>query len=184
MIKQSEESYKLILLTEDYVEPLFHWNMEEKSFEYYTCRPLKLCKSLKEYTGKTLEEISEQKKIIYVLVNKENQGKPLGKITLFDINPRNHSAEFGYYLPSCNRGHGLGSIMLCKFLHVSFQDEALTLNKIYATTASNNYPSIKLLEKYQFKLDGRLREHYYIHDNKYDQFIYSILRQEWENNIL
>jgi hypothetical protein len=61
MIKQPEESYKLILLTEEYIEPLFHWNMEEKSFEYYTCRPLKLCKSLKEYTGKTLEEIYRRK---------------------------------------------------------------------------------------------------------------------------
>jgi RimJ/RimL family protein N-acetyltransferase len=75
----------------------------------------------------------------------------------------------------------LGSIMLRKFLQVSFQNEVLTLYKIYATTASNNYPSIKLLEKFQFKLDGRLREHYYIHDHKYDQLIYSILRQEWEN---
>ena len=34
--------------------------------------------------------------IIYVLVKEDDQNKPLGKITLFDLNTRNHSAEFGY----------------------------------------------------------------------------------------
>lgn len=89
---------------------------------------------------------------------------PLGKITFFDLNQRTHSAEFGYYLQSNNRAHGLGSIMLAKFIETSFKDDELNLNKIYATTFSNNLSSIKLLEKFGFKLDGRLREHYWINE--------------------
>jgi len=69
--------------------------------------------------------------------------------------------------------------MLSKFIELSFKDDEINLNKIYATTSSNNYPSIKLLEKYNFKLGGRLREHYWIYDKKYDQLIYSILKEEW-----
>jgi RimJ/RimL family protein N-acetyltransferase len=176
--KQFDENYQLILLTEQHIQTIFHWNIEEKHFEYYTCRPLKLCESFEEYASKTLKIISERKAIIYVLINGEDCNKPLGKITLFDINTRNHSAEFGYYLPNNNRGQGLGRIILSKFIQISFKDDELNLNKIYATTSSNNYPSIKLLEKYDFKLDGRLPEHYWINENKYDQLIYSILKQE------
>lgn len=114
----------------------------------------------------------------YILVNK-NYNIPLGKIKLFDFNIRNRSAEFGYYLPAGNRTRGLGKIMLSKFIQNSFDDSELKLNKLYATTSSNNVSSIKLLEKFGFKMDGRLREHYWIDENKYDQLIYSILKCEW-----
>ncbi len=177
-IKFLAENYKLVLLTEQHLPTIFNWNIEETHFEYYTCRPLKLSKSYEEYTSKTLKSISEEKQRIYILTKKDCN-KPLGKITLFDLNIRNHSAEFGYYLPVSNRGKGLGSIMLYKFIQKSFSDDELTLNKLYATTSSNNFLSIKLLEQYGFKLDGRLREHYWINKNKYDQLIYSILRSEW-----
>lgn len=69
--------------------------------------------------------------------------------------------------------------MLAKFIETVFKDDDLNLNKIYATTSSNNLASIKLLEKFGFKLDGRLREHYWINEYKYDQLIYSMLRNEW-----
>lgn len=177
--KQLYEDYQLILLNERHIRTMFNWNVEEKNFEYYTCRPLKLSKSFLEYANKILLEISEGKQMIYVLVNRDNYNKPLGKITLFDLNTRNHSAEFGYYLPYNNRGHGLGSIMVSQFIRNTFNNDKLDLNKIYATTSSNNYSSMNLLEKYGFKLDGSLREHYWIGKNRYDQLIYSILKQEW-----
>ncbi|NMM63358.1 GNAT family N-acetyltransferase [Clostridium sp. P21] len=177
-LKQSYENYQLILLNEKHIQTIFNWNIHEKNFEYYTCRPLKLIKSFEEYANKTLAAISEGEQIIYVLVSRDDCNKPLGKISLFDLNARNHSAEFGYYLPDNNRGHGLGSIMVSKFIENSFKNDELNLNKIYATTSSNNYFSVKLLEKYGFKLDGRLREHYWIGENRHDQLIYSILKQE------
>lgn len=172
-------NYELVSLSEQHLQQLYNWNTEEKHFEKYTCRPLKMPQSFDEYSYKTLMSISEEKQKIYVLIKKEIYGKPLGKITLFDHNPRNHSAEFGYYLPSYNREQRLGIIMLAQFIERSFADDKLNLNKIYATTSSCNIPSIKLLEKFDFKLDGRLREHYWIDENKFDQLNYSMLKSEW-----
>ena len=176
--KHFSEEYQLILLTKQHIETLYNWNLEEKKHEYYSCRPIKLSSSLEEYSYKVLKSQSEGQQKIYVLV-KKGDSMPLGKITLFDMNPRNHSAEFGYYLPKNNRGFGLGNIMVAKFIETSFKDNDLNLNKIYATTSSNNHSSIKLLERFGFKLDGRLREHYWIDENKYDQLIYSVLKSEW-----
>jgi len=179
-LKQLNDEYRLVLLSGQHIETLFKWDIAEENFEYYTCRPFKLCNSYEEYSGKMLKSISEGNKIVYVLAKSEDLNNPLGEIKLFDLNSRNHSAEFGYYLPGGSRGQGLGSIMLSEFLETTFNDTGLNLNKLYATTASNNYPSIKLLEKHGFTLDGRNREHYWIGGNKYDQLVYSILKNEWK----
>jgi len=173
-----DEEYELCVLSEDHIVTLYNWYIEEKHFEYYTCRPLKLYNSFDKYVLNISKAISEEKEKNYILV-KKNSNIPLGKIKLFDLNPRNHSAEFGYYLPASNRARGLGKIMLAKFIQSSFNDDELKLNKLYATTSSNNVSSIKLLEKLGFKMDGRLREHYWINENKYDQLVYSILKNEW-----
>ena len=106
--------------------------------------------------------------------------EPVGKIGLFDYNPRNRSAEFGYYLPKSNRGAGNGSRMMKLFLKKAFADETLALHKLYATTSSGNAASNGLLQKFGFHLDGRLREHFFVGGEKYDQMIYSLLRTEWE----
>ncbi|MGK0467184.1 GNAT family N-acetyltransferase [Clostridium sp.] len=173
--------YELISLSEHHLQQLYNWNTEEKHFEKYTCRPLKVQKSFDEYSYKILKSISDEKQKIYVLIKNGVYNKPLGKITLFDFNPRNHSAEFGYYMPSYNREQGLGIIMLTQFIEKSFTDDKSNLNKIYATTSPSNIPSIKLLEKFDFKLDGRLREHYWIDGNKFDQLNYSMLKSEWND---
>lgn len=167
---------KLRLLKVEDIEILFNWNINEKHYEYYTCRPLNEHKTFEDYRNRMIDLISTKKQMVYILVEED---MVLGKITLFDFNTRNKSAEVGYYLPSPNRGKGLGSFMLKSFIETVFEDDKLNLNKIYATTASNNYPSIKLLEKSGFKLDGRLREHYFIDENRYDQLIYSMLKREW-----
>lgn len=171
--------YELVSLSEQHLKQLFDWNTEEKHFEKYTCRPLKIHQSFDEYSYQTLKSIAEEKQKIYILIKNGVYNKPLGKITLFDFNPRNHSSEFGYYLPSYNREQGLGVIMMAKFIEKSFADYKLNLNKIYATTSSCNIPSIKLLEKFDFKLDGRLREHYWIDKDKFDQLNYSMIKSEW-----
>lgn len=101
-----------------------------------------------------------------------------GKVSMFDYNPRNHSAEFGYYLPREYRGQGLGKVMIDSFLNRVFSK--LKLHKIYATTASSNTSSIRLLERFNFHLDGILRDHYWIGNDMHDQLHYSLLKKEWE----
>lgn len=170
--------YGLVLLSEEYFKELYNWNNAEKHFELYTCRPINPQKSYKEYIKDMEDSINNKNTRTYILVNTK---EPLGKINLFDYNPRNHSAEFGYYMPEKNRNKGYGKIMLEQFLTLAFSDENFKLNKLYATTSSNNLASMKLLEKLDFKLDGRLREHYWINENKYDQCVYSMLKSQWIN---
>lgn len=172
--------YNLVLLQECHITTLYRWVKEEQHMEYFTCRPVPSYESYEAYAATMLAKSTAGIKKIYLLVNKNDIITPLGRITLFDINPRNQSAEFGYYMPESLRGKGLGSVMLSKFLTVVFHDQVLNLNKVYATTSAGNLLSMKLLEKQGFHLDGRNREHYWIEGHRYDQMVYSLLRREWE----
>ncbi|MCE5323879.1 GNAT family N-acetyltransferase [bacterium] len=174
------DNYRLIPLSEEYFSRLYTWTATEKQQDHYTCRPCQTHISEKEYVDKMRRMICSPDGSCYVLVAANDDKEPLGKIRSFDYNPRNHSAEFGYYLPEQNRNKGLGSIMLQQFVGLSFGDRKYNLNKLYATTSSSNIPSVSLLEKCGFAMDGRQREHYWIEGKRYDQLIYSILRSEWD----
>ena len=175
------EEYKLIMISpkdDEYIDILYKWKCNETQSYRFTCRPVRETESYSEYLEFIKQHI--QKGIQFYILKEKVSGVVLGKMTMFDYNPRNRSTEFGYYMPADNRNQGFGKIMSQLFLEHIFKDESLNLHKIYATTSSNNFPSIKILESLNFKLDGRLREHYWIDDEIYDQLHYSLLRKEFE----
>jgi RimJ/RimL family protein N-acetyltransferase len=163
---------------EELLTVLHHWNEAETQREMYTCRPITPLKSLEEYIETTKLRLEQRTTRIFVLVS-DNEKLPYGKVTAFDHNPRNQSAEFGYYLPQINRGKGYGKILVQKFLKEMFQDTEWKLNKLYATTASGNAPSTRLLQSLGFHLDGTIREHYWIANQIQDQLHYSLLKREY-----
>lgn len=142
-----------------------------------TCRPMKEFPDRQAYYDQLQVPIQSGQIEIYVLLSEMK--KPLGRVVMFDFNSRNHSVEFGYYLPPEHRGKKLGSRMIELFLENVFNVDS-GLNKAYATTASNNIGSIKLLQGLGFELDGSLREHYWIADFRYDQLNFSMLRADWK----
>ena len=170
-------TYQLIQMVDSQIHNLYEWDMTEKDRELYTCRPLHQLLPYEEYKQNHISTISRGIKEVFILIEDGNSTKPLGKVTLFDYNPRNHSKEVGYYIPPSFRGKGLGFIMLSFLLTTALSKDG-GLNKIYATTSSDNLQSMGLLEKAGFTMDGRLREHYWVKDKKFDQLHYSILQRE------
>ncbi|MEH1820539.1 MAG: GNAT family protein [Nostoc sp.] len=135
--------------------------------ETKTCRPI--------IDGQRIT-ISDKTIIFAFLI--DGLEEPVGRFRYFDINPRNRSAEFGYTINPKLRNQGLGTKML-----ITAIDYLLTtteLNKLYCQTAAFNIGSVKLLEKLGFHRDGILREHHELDGKLWDDYIYSILRSEWE----
>ncbi len=119
----------------------------------------------------------------YILILKET-GEKLGMITISDFNPRNYNAVIGFYFPEANRHKGYGSILMTLFLRTVFHpDYRPYFHKLWAETGAFNTASIRLLERFGFHRDGIIREHYWLDDEIYDQYIYTLLRKEYlENN--
>ena len=112
----------------------------------------------------------------FVIVHIEDD-QPVGKLSFFNLNMLNRSAELGYTVApdEQNKGYGgEGLRLLIKYLFLQ-----LNLNKVYAQTGSFNKASIKLLESLDFKLDGTLRQHHYYNGDLYDDLVYSLLRFEF-----
>ena len=171
------ESYRLVPLALEHIPVMFGWHGLEKHDDRFTCRPVRKIDTEERYAALRQKDMDDPTVRTYVLVHGK---EPLAYTRLFDYNPRNRSAEFGYYMPESNRGAGNGTRMLELFLKKAFADKTLALHKLYATTSSGNAASNRLLQKFGFHLDGRLREHYWVDGERYDQMIYSLLRAEWE----
>jgi ribosomal-protein-alanine N-acetyltransferase len=64
-------------------------------------------------------------------------------------------------------------------LGISYLFDHLGLNKIYCQTAEFNIPSIKILQKLEFHRDAILREHHELEGKLFDDFVFSLLRNDW-----
>ena len=172
-------SYKLVPLSPEIIPVLYEWDKAEPNKRLFTCRQVHDLPSPEEYKANLLMKIQQAVRKVFSLVSEEDPDKPLGKVSLFDFNPRNKSAEFGYYIPSIFRGQGHGQMMIRLLLEEAFDVGNMDLNKLYATTSSSNMRSVRLLEKLGFHLDGRMREHYWISEERHDQLHFSMLRDDY-----
>ncbi len=167
----------------DLIKQYYLWQNEEDEKDKYCFYPVMNGKT--ESTEEGLISFREHfkefvKSTYYFILELKDTHEYLGYINLTNYNPRNQSADIGYYLPKQNRYKGYGSIMISLLLKIVFKDDFFwTMNKITAETAAYNQPSIRILEKHGFHLDGKIREHYWLDNAKHDQFIYTILRKEY-----
>jgi [ribosomal protein S5]-alanine N-acetyltransferase len=132
--------------------------------ERMTCRPIQ--------HGMPLPRDERHERWTFVL-----DGAPTGWVTLFDFNSRNRSVEFGYGVIPAARGRGIGRRMLVSAFDRFFQRPALS--KLHCQTASFNLSSVRLLESLKLTRDAVLRQHHELDGKLYDDYIYSILRNEW-----
>ncbi len=170
--------YELSRLSDDDLATIYKWKTNENNHEYYTCRPLKLFSDYDEFKTH-INKWANTEGNIYLLLRDKKSRTIIGEIKGFDYNIRNQSMEFGYYLPQENRNSGHGTKLLELFIDFIF--DSMILNKLYATTADCNESSKSVLLKNGFNLDGKNRQHYWIGNKKYDQLIYSLLREEWKS---
>lgn len=157
---------RIEVATPDHLDYFKRWLNQER-LELMTCRPV--------VNGQRVPSSDEGVTFAFWV---EECEKPIGKFSYFDVNPRNRSAEFGYRIDPAMRDRGLGTQMLQTCINRVFQ--STTLNKLYGQTAAFNLPSIRLLEKLGFYRDGVLREHHELDGQLHDDYVYSLLRREWQ----
>ena len=58
----------------------------------------------------------------------------------------------------------------------------LQLHRVQALIAAENTPSLKLLQRYGFSFEGKMREDYVVDGKNEDSECYSLLKWEWENH--
>lgn len=77
------------------------------------------------------------------------------------------------------RGQGIGTEAMRLVLRYAFHE--LNLYRICLTVFSYNEAAVRLYEKLGFVREGVHREHLLRGGQRYDMFLYGLLRREWEN---
>jgi RimJ/RimL family protein N-acetyltransferase len=106
--------------------------------------------------------------------------KIIGYVEINQINQNSKIGCISYWLGEDYWQKGYMSEAIEKVLNYVFNIKRL--NKVYAQVNAGNIASQKILEKFGFKLEGRLRKHIY---NKHikkleDKLFYGLLKSEWK----
>lgn len=113
-----------------------------------------------------------------LLIEDKATRKPLGFLSIYDIDDVNHSAEISFLIGENEfRGVGLGKEVSRLVADICFEE--LNLNRVIASVTVENYPTIKVLEDVGFKKAGLLREYQVVEGRKLDERIMEILREDY-----
>lgn len=145
--------------------------------EFVTCRPIikRNYNQAKDLFSSLME--NDNVYIFGTYINHNNNLIAVGKVTISDYNYRNQSVEVGYTMLQQYRRCGYMYKSLLLIFKMLFTETPI--NKIYAQTGEFNEPSLKLLKSLKFHCDGRLRQHHLLKDVLYDDFIYSLTREDY-----
>ena len=106
------------------------------------------------------------------------QGVEMFLTSLYYNNPHRHCEISGYAIPgSAIPGVSITKdAILCTF-HYLFNHTPT--NRIFTKVCTNNHKSVALHESIPVKNEGCLRQHFFINGSFRDVYIFSILRDEW-----
>ncbi len=102
---------------------------------------------------------------------------PAGWITLVVANWEHGLSEVGYALSSRYQGSGLMTHALTLLLPELFLHSPI--ERVEARCAVDNKASQRVLEKVQFRREGRLRGYFLLHGRRVDHYLYALLRKDF-----
>ncbi|MDI1233457.1 MAG: GNAT family protein [bacterium] len=117
--------------------------------------------------------------LLFQIYSKENN-QLIGGCGFHNWMAEHNRAELGYHLLNEeDKRKGYMKETLEFVLDYGFN--SLNINRIEACTNPENKASIKLLEKFKFKEEGLLREHYVKDEIIHDSLIFSLLKFEYNH---
>jgi RimJ/RimL family protein N-acetyltransferase len=136
--------------------------------------------SLDEVAGflaRTYASFDDQSQLRWAVERLEDK-KMIGLCSLFGLDFSNLRAEIGYTLNRQAWGQGYMSEAVRAVLDYSFNH--LQLRRIEADAEPRNTASTVLLERLGFKLEGLLKERWFVNGEVQDTAFYGLLRSGWQ----
>lgn len=129
------------------------------------------------------ENICRKGDVVMSIFYKENPDeKPvlLGAVGLYDINQRHQRATWKT-LRIRKQYQGLGLAREAAIMLLDYGFNTLNINKITGDVFPENKSIITLMEHVGFKMEGRLKQHYFHQGVFKDVVIYSVLRDDFRS---
>ena len=101
----------------------------------------------------------------------------IGSISFNAIDPRNRSAEIGYWLAEDFQGKGLATRATAGLAEYGFKQ--LTLHRITLRVATGNHASAAIPRRLGFQHEGTLRDAEWLYDHYVDHELFAMLAPQW-----
>jgi len=105
--------------------------------------------------------------------------KHIGNITLHQIDWKNRCAEIGIFVGD-KQSRGKGCAVQAINLIADHAFNKLNLHKLYTGMTKVNEASKRAFEKVGFKIEGVLREHFYLNGEYLDAYRMGLLKDEYK----
>lgn len=120
---------------------------------------------------------------IQFIIEAIKEKKPIGTIFIKNIDNKNNKGEFGIFIGDYQfRGLGYGTMATKMIVNYAFTH--LCLNKIYLHVIENNQAGIHSYKKAGFKIEGVHKQDYKRNGVYFNVVYMSILKEEWEVEML
>lgn len=124
-------------------------------------------------------ESFDGQKDLRCMIDITNSGT-IGTIGLSNIDLRNRKAEIYYKVDRNNEKRVKGDINDAVKGILTYAFDELNLNCIIGEAIEYNIPSQKILTKFGFQQEGVLRKRFYKKGKYHDLYVYSLLKEEFE----
>ena len=128
---------------------------------------------------KDIDSQAEPRSLLEWGIARREDDLVIGTCTLHRIDRQHRRAELGYMLRRDLWGRGLAHEALTALLNHAFG--AMGLHRLEADIDPRNAGSIRSVERLGFKLEGQLRERYFLAGEIQDSLIYGLLAPEWNS---
>jgi [ribosomal protein S5]-alanine N-acetyltransferase len=172
--------YELVPFQINFLDSFIRWRSEQRSVRHNPFDP----KSKDEVLAMLLQEGSDLSEISgrrhpahqiyrwFVL-----RGADLvGHVSLGNVNQTMKFAEIAYAIDEVYQNQGIATAVLPIFVKKVFGET--DLRKLIAHVHDENLPSARLLDRFGFKREGYLREHYLINGKPANEILFGLLRSD------
>lgn len=101
----------------------------------------------------------------------------MGVLSLMTINKTDRNCELGFWIGKQFRSNGFAENAIKEGLNYAFKE--LKIKRVFALVYHNNIASCNLLKKIGFIQEGYLRKTTFKQNKWYDEFLFSILKEEF-----
>ena len=120
--------------------------------------------------------------MFYFMIISKDSNKPIGDCGFHTWDFKHNRAEMFYNLHKDEyKRKGYMTEVMCQVLNHAFTE--LKIHRVEALVADWNIASVRLLEHFNFKKEGTMREDYIVDGKNEDSDCYSLLKWEWEESL-
>ncbi|MFF4418510.1 GNAT family N-acetyltransferase [Streptosporangium sp. NPDC001559] len=137
----------------------------------------KTAKALEARIGQTT--LTEENQPLTVAVEVAGTGELIGDAMLFWVSEQHRCGEVGYVFHPAHHGRGYATETVMALLELGF--DGLGLRRIIGRLDTRNEASARVLERVGMRREAHLVENELFKGEWTDEFVYAILRREWES---